>query len=103
MRLLVGGKPIGTEHLSRRVLGKDGVPAPGVPPISATTGPAAAEITGTPRKLRARVGEVEREAIVKALDRSRGNKSHAARALGITRRNLREKMKRYAIPDPRAR
>ncbi|MBA4423558.1 MAG: two-component system response regulator, partial [Syntrophus sp. (in: bacteria)] len=38
---------------------------------------------------------VERETILKALDTARGNKSEAARRLGITRRTLHQKLRKY--------
>jgi two-component system response regulator HydG len=39
--------------------------------------------------------EVERETILKTLDAARGNKSEAARRLGITRRTLHQKLRKY--------
>ncbi|MBC2710522.1 MAG: sigma-54-dependent Fis family transcriptional regulator [Desulfosarcina sp.] len=41
---------------------------------------------------------IEREAIVNTLASARGNKSEAARRLGITRKTLREKLKKYGLP-----
>ena len=41
---------------------------------------------------------IEREAIVKTLASASGNKSEAARRLGITRKTLREKLKKYNLP-----
>jgi two-component system response regulator HydG len=40
--------------------------------------------------------EVEKQAILKALETARGNKSEAARRLGITRRTLHQKLRKYA-------
>ena len=40
---------------------------------------------------------IEREAIVKTLVSAGGNKSEAARRLGITRKTLREKVKKYDL------
>jgi two-component system response regulator HydG len=40
---------------------------------------------------------IEREAIVKTLASAGGNKSEAARRLGITRKTLREKVKKYKL------
>jgi two-component system response regulator HydG len=40
---------------------------------------------------------VEKEAILQTLAASRGNKSEAARRLGITRRTLHKKLKRYGV------
>jgi len=42
---------------------------------------------------------IEREAIVKTLDSAGGNKSEAARRLGISRKTLREKLKKYNLPQ----
>ena len=39
--------------------------------------------------------DVEREAILEALDEAGGNKSKAARKLGITRKTLHSKLKKY--------
>jgi two-component system response regulator HydG len=41
--------------------------------------------------------QIEREAIVSTLASAGGNKSEAARRLGITRKTLREKLKRYDL------
>jgi len=43
--------------------------------------------------------QIEREAIVSTLASAKGNKSEAARRLGITRKTLREKLKRYGLLD----
>lgn len=45
-----------------------------------------------------RLNEVERLHIIKVLNHTEGNKSEAARLLGIDRKTLRTKMKRYQIP-----
>jgi DNA-binding NtrC family response regulator len=42
------------------------------------------------------VGEVERELVLQTLARCRGNRTHAARLLGISVRTLRNKIKLYA-------
>jgi two-component system response regulator HydG len=41
--------------------------------------------------------EVERETIIRTLAAADGNKSEAARRLGITRRTLHQKLKRYGM------
>lgn len=43
--------------------------------------------------------EVERNTILKTLERAGGNKSEAARLLGITRKTLRDKLKKYGIVE----
>mgnify|MGYP000270053739 CR=1 FL=1 len=42
--------------------------------------------------------EIEKEAIAHTLAAAKGNKSEAARRLGITRKTLREKLKKYNLP-----
>lgn len=44
------------------------------------------------------LAEIERESIVNTLASAGGNKSEAARRLGITRKTLREKLKKYNLP-----
>ena len=65
--------------------------------IEGDTG-AAAE---TPLNLRASVDAAERKAILRALERAGGAIQVAARQLGISRKNLWEKMRRYDIERPR--
>ncbi|MBN2282452.1 MAG: sigma-54-dependent Fis family transcriptional regulator [Deltaproteobacteria bacterium] len=43
--------------------------------------------------------EVEKSTILKTLDITGGNKSETARRLGITRKTLREKLKKYGVSD----
>ena len=50
-----------------------------------------------PRNLCAAVQEVERELVFTTLGRSRGNISEAARVLGLTRRGLYLKMRRFGL------
>jgi DNA-binding NtrC family response regulator len=85
--ILAGSDPIGPEHLA---LG--GAPAsaenaalPWVPQIP-------------PEGLSLEV--LERELIVQALERARGNKSQAARLLGLTRRTLYSRMERHGLRQP---
>jgi len=44
--------------------------------------------------------EMERSLIVKALDKARGNKTEAARLLGVTRRRLYSMMERLGMRPP---
>lgn len=41
--------------------------------------------------------DVEKETILKTLEATEGNKSEAARRLGITRRTLHKKLKKYGV------
>ena len=41
--------------------------------------------------------EVEKATILKTLDSAGGNKSEAARRLGVTRRTLHKKLKKYSV------
>ena len=43
------------------------------------------------------LGEVEKATILKTLEAVEGNKSEAARRLGITRRTLHKKLKKYGV------
>jgi Nif-specific regulatory protein len=84
--ILCDGGMIGLEHLP---FGVEGV---GRPPVSAAA--ARAEILGGDG---AKLKDVERDMIVKALKDSRNNRSQAARLLGITRSQLYTKLQRYRL------
>jgi two-component system response regulator HydG len=43
------------------------------------------------------LGEIEKTAILKTLEAAGGNKSEAARRLGITRKTLHKKLKAYGV------
>jgi len=45
------------------------------------------------------IKEVEKELILKALDQFNNNKTHAAKALGITVRTLRNKLAEYKLEE----
>jgi two-component system response regulator HydG len=64
------------------------------PVLEAETQPAAAVATASPG---ASLEDVEKAAILKTLDEANGNKSEAARRLGITRRTLHLKLKKYGL------
>ena len=81
-----GGARIGLRHLA---LDRASAPAPGA---SAAAGNGADALRGTLR-------DVERRAIVQALEDASGNRSAAARALGIDRSTLRRKLREYGIED----
>ncbi|MGE0593607.1 MAG: sigma 54-interacting transcriptional regulator [Vicinamibacterales bacterium] len=87
------GATIEPEHLSAELA----APAAGV---SATTSPGQlAPSPGSTEILARLVEQVERQAISAAMERSHGNVTHAARALGLTRRGLYLKMQRLGIRD----
>ncbi len=89
--ILADGAPIGAEHVglgpvdgvARRGAGDLPLSMPPVPPGKAP--------------FVASIAEVERTAIRKALIAMKGNRSQAARELGIARSTLLEKMKRYGL------
>ncbi len=88
--ILAGSDPIDLEHLafggapSPNAAGASGVPAwvPAIPPDGLS------------------LEVLERELIVQALERARGNKSQAARLLGLTRRTLYSRMERHGLRRP---
>jgi len=80
------GARIGLRHLA---LDRASAPAPGA---SAAAGNGADALRGTLR-------DVERRAIVQAHEDASGNRSAAARALGIDRSTLRRKLREYGIED----
>jgi DNA-binding NtrC family response regulator len=87
--ILAGADPIGPEHLSLAGVGRGTAPVPG----------AAAWVPAIPPEgLSLEV--LERELIVQALERSSGNKSQAARLLGLTRRTLYSRMERHGLRRP---
>jgi two-component system response regulator AtoC len=63
--------------------------------------PPAPALAEEPADLPARLGEAERQAIVKALAGAGGNQTRAAAELGISRRALIYKMQKYGIPGAR--
>jgi len=85
------GTAIGREQLSRRVT--SATPAPEAAPSTGTT-PDPDAPTATLRDARARW---EADYIVRALAREKGNVSHAARLLGLSRAMLQRKMRLYDL------
>ena len=68
------------------------------PVLEAETVPAAAgQAADAPAVTDASLEALEKAAILKTLDDTRGNKSEAARRLGITRRTLHLKLKKYGL------
>jgi DNA-binding NtrC family response regulator len=84
--ILAGSDPIDAEHLAFAGAGPVPAGSPGwVPEIP-------------PEGLSLEV--LERELILRALERARGNKSQAARLLGLTRRTLYSRMERHGLRRP---
>jgi two-component system NtrC family response regulator len=82
--ILAGADPIGSEHLSfaRPDQVGESMWVPEIPEDGLS------------------LETLERELIVKALERARGNKSHAARLLGLTRRTLYSRMEKHGLRKP---
>ncbi|MEW5873763.1 MAG: sigma-54 dependent transcriptional regulator [Candidatus Zixiibacteriota bacterium] len=85
--ILAGGAPIAGQHLGF-------LPSPESPPAMAVT--SGASLPESPASAGG-LGDVEKGLIEEALRLSRGNKSDAARRLGITRRVLYTKMRRHDL------
>jgi DNA-binding NtrC family response regulator len=83
--LLNSGAPIGAAQLALSTLGE-----PEAAPPAAAARPAAA---GT-------LPEMERQALLQALQLSEGNVTRAARELGISRDTLRYRMEKYGLEGP---
>ncbi len=75
---------IGVEHLPERLR---------------TTSPPP-QITPGDGKIRQQLAEIERTAIVEALEATGGNQTHAAQRLGISRRTLIYKMEKFGLKPP---
>ncbi|MBK7534166.1 MAG: sigma 54-interacting transcriptional regulator [Myxococcales bacterium] len=75
---------IGIEHLPERLRAAAPVSAP----------------LGGDGKIRQQLAEIERTAIVEALEATGGNQTHAAQRLGISRRTLIYKMEKFGLKAP---
>ena len=83
-------------------LGMDCVPMPEIP-LSESHHPSPHEIV--PMLIGSTVETVERELVLQTLARCHGNRTHAARVLGLSVRTMRNKIRQYAtdgvdIPAP---
>ena len=87
---------IGSEHLSPS-LGRRKIRAESSTVETASAGPAPIEIDG--RTLPEAVESLERRMISEGLERTGGNKTKTAEALGISRRNLIRKVQAYGLDD----
>lgn len=85
--LLAGGGPIGEEHL----LFEGGMPGRAIAPVQHHAAPPAGGTT---------LWEAERKLILETLEQVGGNRTHAARGLGISIRTLRNKLREYRELNP---
>jgi DNA-binding NtrC family response regulator len=74
-------------------------PAPAAIPTSPPTSPIAEASASVHVSLPDAVEALERSMIQKELEKARGNKTRAAEALGISRRNLIRKVQAYGLED----
>ena len=74
-------------------LGVDCVPMPEIP-LSDSQALSPHEIV--PMLIGSTVEEIERELVLQTLARCHGNRTHAARVLGLSLRTMRNKVRRYA-------
>ena len=83
--LLAGGEGIAPEHVLMDESAVAGSPSAPSHTINTTTSPATA----------GSLWEMERDLIMHTLDRVKGNRTHAAKVLGISIRTLRNKLREY--------
>lgn len=69
--------------------------SPSLPP-PLPDGPAVAPDRVVPLLIGATVGEIERELVLQTLARCEGNRTRAARVLGVSVRTLRNKIRQYS-------
>jgi two-component system response regulator FlrC len=85
-------RELSSEHLDRSLRSADGATSVAQTPASASA-PANGSVAGLPPELPIDLGQLERLAIAEALRRVDGNRTHAARLLGISLRTLRNKLR----------
>ncbi|MCC6213932.1 MAG: sigma-54-dependent Fis family transcriptional regulator [Polyangiaceae bacterium] len=95
--LFADGPTIGCEHLDPEVRGAPDTPVRTPAPASVATGAGPAD--GLKEQVKAAMSRLERELIVRALDQTRGNVTHAARLLKISRKGLQLKMKELGLRE----
>jgi two-component system response regulator FlrC len=83
---------LAAEHFDRSLRG-DGATSVARPARITADGPAPAPVSALPAELPIDLGQLERLAITEALRRVNGNRTHAARLLGISLRTLRNKLR----------
>jgi DNA-binding NtrC family response regulator len=90
--LLEEGQRLQPEHLPSEFTGRSAAAVPG--PVAAAAGAAAADTIALPT-----LAQIEAEHIGEVLRLTAGNKSRAARILGISRQGLIEKLRRLRIEE----
>lgn len=78
---------------------RDDVTTTPTPPATSAAASAASAADGLKQQVKAAMSRLEREIIVKALDQTRGNVTHAARLLKISRKGLQLKMKELGLRE----
>jgi transcriptional regulator with PAS, ATPase and Fis domain len=86
--MMTESQEIDVPDLPSTLLGESSMPVASALPVPASAGTAESD---------ASLAEHERQLVANALERAKGNQSHAARALGIGRDALRYKMKKYGL------
>jgi DNA-binding NtrC family response regulator len=96
---VIGGEVIDVASLPESLRARTSKlpPAAAAPPASAASPPA----SGEPLSLRAAIADLEKRMIAEALERAKGNRSEAARQLGIGRPQLYAKMDEHGLSGTR--
>jgi two-component system response regulator HupR/HoxA len=89
---------IAPEHLSRAIQESSGARASSIPPAPPGETPAAA-VEEPEEPLQVALERVERQIIERALARQNGNRTRAAAALGVSRRNLIRKLQQLGLSN----
>ena len=97
-RLAAHAWPGNVRELENAVEGLVALSPPEGLDLSLLPGGGAPALEGVPLPLRERVQAYERGLVVEALRAAHGNRSEAARRLGISRVTLHDKLKRYGLP-----
>jgi two-component system response regulator HydG len=98
-RLAAHGWPGNVRELENAIEGLVALSPPDGLDLTLLPGAEGPEARSEPLSLRERVAAYERGIVVEALRAARGNRSEAARRLGISRVTLHDKLKRYGLGD----
>jgi DNA-binding NtrC family response regulator len=97
--ILCDGGLITAEHLPRELGRRPAAVAAPRADAPGAAAPAASAAPATPSSIGFNLDEVERDAIVRALEAAGNNRSQAARLLGIARPQLYHRLKKFGIGD----